>query len=94
VRGASEYEAGSVLGSRNIPLGYIERRIGEVPKDRPVVVMCHSGRRSAIAVSVLEAHGYTNVINLQGGFEAWEKAGYPVVRGGQGVQEATPVASL
>jgi hydroxyacylglutathione hydrolase len=94
VRGASEYEAGSVPGSRHIPLGYIERRISEVPKDRPVVVMCQSGRRSAIAASVLEAHGYANVINLQGGFEAWEQAGYPVVRGGQSVQDTASVVSL
>jgi hydroxyacylglutathione hydrolase len=94
VRGASEYEAGSVAGSRNIPLGYLERQIREIPKGRPVVVICHSGSRSAVAASVLETHRYTNVINLQGGFEAWEQAGYPVVRGGQGVQEAAGVASL
>ncbi len=94
VRGASEYAAGSIQGGHNIPLGYVQHRLSEIPKDRPVVVMCHSGRRSAIVVSVLEAHGYTNIINLQGGFEAWEKAGYPIVRGEQRSEGSMAIASV
>jgi len=81
VRGVSEYVAASIQEGRNIPLGSVQHRLSEIPKDRPVVVMCHSGRRSAIVVSILETNGYTNAINLQGGFEAWEKAGYPIARG-------------
>jgi len=93
VRGASEYATSSIREAHNIPLGYVQRRLNEIPKDRPVVVMCYSGQRSAIVFSVLEKYGYTNIENLQGGFEAWEKAGYPIVREGQRTQGAMTIAS-
>jgi hydroxyacylglutathione hydrolase len=80
VRGASEWEAGHLPGVPNIPLGYLADRIDELPRDRPVVVQCQSGSRSAIAASVLEARGVTNVVNLAGGFTGWFAAGLPVER--------------
>ena len=78
VRGHSEWEAGHLPGVGNIPVGYLTERLTEVPRDRPVVVHCQSGARSAIAASVLSAHGLTNVVNLTGGFEAWRAAGNPI----------------
>ncbi|HEY0970116.1 MAG TPA: rhodanese-like domain-containing protein [Gemmatimonadales bacterium] len=81
VRGRSEWEAGHLPGVPNIPAGYLAERMGELSADRPVVVHCQSGARSAIAASVLEAHGRTDVVNMVGGFAAWQQAGLPVARG-------------
>ncbi|HEX6135494.1 MAG TPA: rhodanese-like domain-containing protein [Longimicrobiales bacterium] len=80
VRGRTEWEAGHVPGVVHIPLGYLPDRLGEIPRDRTVMVQCESGGRSAIAASVLSARGFHNVLNQPGGFAEWEAAGYPVER--------------
>ena len=80
VRGHAEWEAGHLPGVANIPVGYVGDRMAEIPRDRPVVMQCQSGARSAIAASVLRAKGLANVISLTGGFADWEGAGLPVVR--------------
>jgi hydroxyacylglutathione hydrolase len=78
VRGRAEWAAGHLPNVPNIPLGYLTDRIDDVPRDKPVVVHCQSGSRSAIAASVLRARGLTNVMNLTGGFAAWQNAGHPI----------------
>jgi hydroxyacylglutathione hydrolase len=80
VRGRAEWEAGHLPGVPNIPLGHLAARLDEVLRDRPVVLQCQGGARSAIAASVLQAHGLTNVVNLAGGFAAWQLAGLPITR--------------
>lgn len=80
VRGRTEWEAGHLPGVPNIPLGYLPDRLGEVPADRPLVVQCLGGGRSAIAASLLQARGFANVLNLRGGFAQWQAAGHPVER--------------
>ncbi len=80
VRGRNEWEAGHLPGVPNVPVGHLAERIGELPTDRPVIVHCQSGARSAIAASVLQARGLTNVVNMAGGFGAWQQAGLPVTR--------------
>jgi hydroxyacylglutathione hydrolase len=80
VRGRSEWESGHLPGVENIPLGYLLDRLDEIPRDKPLVVHCQSGARSAIAASVLRAKGLTNVVNLAGGFADWQNAGHPVER--------------
>ncbi len=66
----------------NIPLSTLETRTSEVPKDKIVVVACRSGNRSAQAIELLKAKGYTNLIDLEGGIYAWQEAGMPVKKGG------------
>lgn len=78
VRGRSEWEAGHLPGVPNIPAGYLSARLDELPSDRPIVVHCQSGLRSAIAASMLQAHGRNDVINMTGGFAAWREADLPV----------------
>jgi hydroxyacylglutathione hydrolase len=80
VRGHAEWEAGHLPDVENIPVGYLKDSLDEIPRDRPVVVHCQSGARSAIAASVLRAEGLTNVVNLTGGFAAWQAGGNPVER--------------
>jgi len=70
VREDFEYEM-SNLGGVSIPLGGILIEAEKIDKDKPVVVMCRSGKRSAAAIMQLELKGYTNLYNLQGGILAW-----------------------
>lgn len=76
VRGAAEWEAAHIPGVKNIPLGYLGDRVGEIPPDRPIIVHCQSGARSAIAASVLAARGFERVATLRGGFADWKSSGY------------------
>ncbi len=78
VRGRAEWEAGHLPGVLNIPVGYLTDRLTEIPASRPVVVHCQSGGRSAIAASVLAAHGRSDVMNLAGGFTEWQQQERPV----------------
>ncbi|GCE15251.1 MBL fold metallo-hydrolase [Tengunoibacter tsumagoiensis] len=78
VRAASEYAAGHVHGAINIPLGELEQRLHEVPVQQAFVVHCQAGSRSAIAASILAAHGFSQHIDMTGGFAAWKMAGLPV----------------
>jgi hydroxyacylglutathione hydrolase len=77
VRALDEWNAGHIQGAMHIPLGRLERRLGELDPSRPVVATCQSGSRSAIASSLLKARGFREVANLQGGQVAWNAAGLP-----------------
>jgi hydroxyacylglutathione hydrolase len=79
VRAASEWKEGHLPGVPNIHLGYLADRLDELPAGRPVVLQCRTGGRSTIAASLLRAHGRSAVLNLTGGFVAWQEAGLPVV---------------
>lgn len=72
VREDFEYQM-SNLDGENIPLGGILIEADKISKDKPVVIMCRSGKRSAMALHQLEAQGYTNLANLQGGILAWQQ---------------------
>lgn len=78
VRNDSEWDAGHLPGAQHIPLGHLPDRAGDLPSDRPIVVQCQGGGRSAIAASVLQARGVADVTNLAGGFAAWKTAGLAV----------------
>jgi hydroxyacylglutathione hydrolase len=73
----------------NIPLGYLAERLQEIPRDRPVVVHCQTGGRSAIAASVLQAVGFKDVFNLAGGYADWQASGNPTVSGAEAPASAT-----
>ena len=78
-RNAEEYRAGHVPGALNIPRGLIEFDIAaKVPdKNTAIVTYCRSGGRASLAVLTLNQMGY-NVVNLLGGWLAWDRAEYPV----------------
>ncbi|MFB5945499.1 rhodanese-like domain-containing protein [Albibacterium profundi] len=71
VREAFEYETSNLNGV-NIPLANILLEKDKVATDKPVVVHCRSGKRSAQAIKLLEGQGYTNLANLEGGILAWK----------------------
>ncbi|GAB5390114.1 MAG: hypothetical protein Alpg2KO_30820 [Alphaproteobacteria bacterium] len=70
VRENWELAQSSVPGATHIPMGRVMASLSRLPDDRPIVVMCRSGNRSATVSGWLRDHGYTNVINLQGGITA------------------------
>jgi rhodanese-related sulfurtransferase len=80
VREESEYADGHVLNSKHIALGKLKQRIGELEKyrERPVIVICRSGQRSASACILLGKQGFAQVYNLSGGILAWQKASLPL----------------
>jgi len=83
VRTPVEHAAGHIAGSLNVPLGTLPQRLAEIPTDQPVAVHCQGGLRSAIAAGLLDAQGHPTVLDLQGGFGAWQQAGLPVERGAE-----------
>ena len=88
VRSSEEFEGpdGRVAGSVLIPLPDLEARAGTLPADRPVVVVCHSGSRSALATQQLLKAGRHQVANLRGGLSRWAAEGYPL----EGAMAARP----
>ncbi len=73
VRTEKEWNQKRIGNSLNIPLNQLTNRMNELPGDREIVVHCGSGYRSSIAASLMKKHGLRNVMDLVGGFGAWEK---------------------
>ena len=80
VREPAEFEASHIDGALLAPLATVEENLAQIPKDREIVLVCRSGRRSGLAYQRLAARGYTRLWNMTGGMIAWEKLGYPVVK--------------
>lgn len=78
VRGNDEWAAGHAPAARHVPLDELAARVGELPTDRRIVVVCRSGGRSARATSALTGAGF-DAVNLAGGMRAWAEVGLPCV---------------
>jgi len=81
VRGPAEWNAGRIPGAELHPLDQLQAWLattGSGGRDVPVAVCCRGGYRSTIACSLLESAGFTEILNVMGGFDAWAKAGLPV----------------
>ncbi len=72
VRQPGEYKSGHIPGARLIPVGELGNRLNEIPADKPAVVYCAVGGRSRVAAQMMAAKGFSDVINLAGGFKAWK----------------------
>ena len=79
VREDWERDVASIDGSLDIPLGELPARVGEVPDDRPVAVLCHSGMRSARATAFLIQSGRSGIYNVMGGIDRWSADVDPAV---------------
>ncbi len=78
VRTAAEWSQGHIRQSLLIPLDELPNRLGELPRDRDIVVVCKSGARSQEGAAILLQAGFPHVTSLTGGLQSWVSAGYPL----------------
>jgi len=82
VREPDEFERAHLPGAINIPRGVLEFQVDSHPalagRDRPIIVYCRSGGRSALAVASLEQMGFSDVVSMAGGINAWSEARLPL----------------
>lgn len=78
VRTAQEYQSGYVPGAKHIFVPHLEEHLDELDKSKAIATYCGSGYRASIAASLLQKHGFENVINIPGSWKAWQAAGLPV----------------
>ena len=71
VREPYEIATAALEGALVMPMGEVPARLAELPPDRPIVVMCHHGARSANVTAFLNANGFSGAVNLAGGIDAW-----------------------
>ncbi len=81
VRSAAEWESGHPTEALHIELGTLSQRMHELSKDKPLVVICASGNRSAMAATKLANAGFAPVYNFSGGMGSWKGAGLPIKQG-------------
>jgi len=80
VRQPQEFRLGQISGAKLIPLGELDSRIKELPRDREIVCICASGHRSVPAVQILKTAGYT-ANSMKNGLIAWQMAKLPIHKG-------------
>lgn len=82
VRPEAEFNAGHITAARNIPAADFAGKISTIEKykDKPIILVCNSGRASLGLGRTLRKQGFSNVSSLSGGMSAWQKAGLPVVK--------------
>lgn len=78
VRERSEHADARIPGSKLVPLGELAGRLRELPRDRMLIMQCHSGNRSRSAATFLIESGFTDVANLEGGILRWAREGRPL----------------
>lgn len=79
VRSRAEFQSGHALTARSVPLDQLPARLPELPDGRQIITICQSGGRSARAAALLRGQE-RDVVDVQGGMSAWERAGLPVER--------------
>ncbi len=79
IRGANELMQGMLPDSQHLPMHILPLRISEFPKERDIVLYCHSGARSYTACNYLTQQGHSNLINLRGGILSWARSGLQIV---------------
>ena len=87
VRSQAEFEGGHILDARHVPQEQVAAQAADALKrfkDKVVITCCESGMRSQAAARVLQAQGFTKVVNLRGGLQAWRAENLPLVKEGQG----------
>ena len=80
VREQDEWDEAHIEGSIHIPMNELAKRASEIPADKPIYTICHSGGRSLYVIEPLKALGHKQPLSLTGGVVAWAQAGKPLVR--------------
>lgn len=84
VRSQSEFDSGHILDAKHVPQDQLASSLDSLKKlkDKVVIACCESGMRSGAAARVLQAQGFTKVVNLKGGLQAWRAENLPLVKPG------------
>ncbi|SAI50584.1 sulfurtransferase [Bordetella ansorpii] len=82
VRPSEQFQAGHIAQARSLPAADLEQKAGNLPKNKPLILVCEQGRDAPRMVSRLKAQGYTDVAVLEGGMKAWFAASLPVTQKG------------
>lgn len=78
VREPDEWDSGHAPGARLVPLAQLSRQLPSLPRDRNILFICGTGRRSALATQMAQRMGLARASNVRGGMIAWNRAGLPV----------------
>ena len=78
IRAPTEFAAGSLPNARNIPTANLKERAGELKKERPVILVCNTGKTAGAAAGQLRGAGFAEVYVLAGGVAGWRDAGLPL----------------
>lgn len=81
VREMDEFLELRAVGSAFVPISELGMRFAELPRDQPLLMLCHSGGRSSRATAFLLQQGYSDVSNVAGGMMAWKRASLPMRSG-------------
>jgi rhodanese-related sulfurtransferase len=76
IRSEGEVAQGMLAGAEHMPMHQIPLKISELPKDKAIILYCHSGARSYHACAYLAQQGFDNAINLRGGILGWARSGF------------------
>ncbi len=79
VRDQGEWDEGHIHGAKHMPYYFLEQHIAELDRSHPMAVICGSGQRSSIASSILQRHGFTELFNVAGGMDAWNRAEFETI---------------
>ena len=77
-RAQDEWDEGHIRGAQHVYVGHLEERIADIPKDKPVAVVCNVGHRAGLGASILLREGCREVYSVLGSMTAWKAAAYPV----------------
>lgn len=78
VRTAAEYEGGHAPRAENHPLDELEASLARLDREKPVYLICETGRRSQLGAEILRKNGFTDLYNIKGGISGWTAAGFPL----------------
>lgn len=78
VRTSEEWRSGHILGTHHLELNELQKEIKQLPSHQSIALLCRSGQRASIAASLLEKNGFSSVVNVRGGMQAWKQAGFPI----------------
>lgn len=82
IREPNEHATGVVAGAQLLPMRQLGARLAELPRDRPVLLICNTQNRSRAMLKALRERGYTNLRYVHGGMSEWVKRGWPTVKPG------------
>ena len=80
VREPVEWEESHIAGATHIPMREVAGRLAELPRNRPIALLCRGGARSSLVASMLLGRGFTDLVNVWGGMGAWLQAGLPATQ--------------